>query len=209
MKIGILGGTFNPVHLGHLRAAQEVAEDIGLGKVLFVPSFIPPHKVMDEPVEAGIRLEMVRMAIESNPLFETSSYEVDRGGTSYSINTIEFVRETYKTTPYFILGMDAFNEISTWFDFKRLFSLAHFAVMSRPGSSRLPLDKVLGDLSASFRPNGNGFVNNEGCEITYVGISNLDISSSVIRKLLKKGKSIKYLVPASVEDYIEKEGLYR
>ncbi len=209
MNIGILGGTFNPIHIGHLRAAQEVAEDIGIDKVLFVPSFMPPHKEMEEPVEAGKRLEMVHMAIESNPLFEASSFEVDKMGISYSINTIEFVRKNYKTTPYFILGMDAFNDISTWFEFKRLFSLSHFAVMSRPGSSRLPLGEVLGDLASSFRPGPRGYVNPEGCEIVYVEISNLDISSSIIRKLLKKRRSIKYLVPASVEDYIEKEGLYR
>jgi len=209
MNVGILGGTFNPIHMGHLRAALEVRERVDLDKVLFVPCFIPPHKVMDGPVPAQKRLEMVSIAVGSNPAFDVSSCEIEKKGTSYSINTIEYVRAKYDTTPYFILGMDAFNDISTWFEFDRLFELSHFVVMSRPGTPKRALGAVLGDLSSSFNPTKRGYINKAGCEIIFVEITNLDISSSGIRELLKKGRSIKYLVPETLEDYIKKEGFYR
>jgi len=104
MRLGIFGGTFNPVHVGHLRVAEEVREALDLEKVVFVPSSIPPHKELDDDVEGARRLEIVRMSIGDNPFFEVSSYEVDRPGNSYSIRTIEHFRGVFGTIPVFILG---------------------------------------------------------------------------------------------------------
>ncbi len=209
MKLGIFGGTFNPIHLGHLRSAQEVSERLGLERVIFVPSFIPPHKELAHGVPGKQRLEAVRLAIRDNPIFELSAFEVEAGVTSYSIRTIEHMRREHQTTPYFILGQDAFNEITSWYEAPRLFSLAHFVIMTRPGAPRKPLEAVLGDLSEPFAPTDRGFRNAGGCEIMYLEVTALDISSSLIRSLCREGRSIRYLVPPAVEDYIAREGIYR
>jgi len=209
MKLGIFGGTFNPIHYGHLRSAQEVSERLGLTRVIFVPSFIPPHKELASGVPGQQRLETVRLAIRDNPLFELSAFEVEAGVTSYSIKTIAHIRGQHQTTPYFILGQDAFNEITTWYEAPRLFSLAHFVVMARPGAPRKPLEAVLGDLSATFVPTDTGYKNAGGFEIIYLEVTPLDISSSLIRSLCRAGRSIRYLVPPEVEAYIARERIYQ
>lgn len=208
MRIGIFGGTFNPIHIGHLRAAEEVRETLELEKIIFVPSYIPPHKELADHVLGERRLEIVRLSILSNPRFEVSSFEVESKGNSYSIRTIEHVRQAYGCTPYFILGQDAFNEISTWFEAKRLFELAHFAVMSRPGAVRLELPEVLGQSAARFAPTAKGYVGEYGNVITFLEVTPYAVSSSMIRELSKRGGSIKYLVPEEVYDYITRERMY-
>jgi len=208
MKVGIFGGTFNPIHIGHLRAAQEVKEKMPLDRIVFVPSYIPPHKDLADNVPGHKRLEIVKRAIESTPCFDVSRFEIESGGPSYSIRTIKHIREQYQTTPYFILGQDAFNEISTWFEADKLFDFSHFVVMTRPGASKISLSDILGDMSISFEPTQRGYINRIGGEIIFVEVTSLDISSSYIRALCKKGRSIKYLVPYVVEDYIYKERIY-
>jgi nicotinate-nucleotide adenylyltransferase len=208
MRLGIFGGTFNPIHYGHLRAAEEVRLAAGLTEVLFVPSFIPPHKELAGRASAAQRLEIVRLAIADNPSFRLSSFEVDQGGSSYSIRTIEHVRSDYGITPFFILGRDAFNEISSWYESRKLFGLAHFVVMSRPGASELVLEDVLGDMAAGFSRDGNGYVNTGGNRIMFVEVTALDISSSLIRELCKADRSITYLVPKEVQEYIKQERMY-
>ncbi len=208
MRIGIFGGTFNPVHLGHLRAAEEVREALDLEKVLFVPSYIPPHKELASDVPGSVRLEIVRLAVQSNPFFELSPFEVEQGGNSYSVRTIEHVRQRYGGTPWFILGQDAFNEILTWFEASRLFDLAHFAVMSRPGAERPDLRHVLGEEAARFRTASDGYVSREGNRIVFVHVTPLDISSSKIRDLCRQGRSVTYLIPEEVEEYIGSERIY-
>lgn len=208
MRLGIFGGTFNPIHFGHLRAAEEVRQESGLDTVVFVPSYIPPHKALAGSTPADQRLEIVRLAIQTNPSFALSSFEVDQGGNSYSIRTIEHARMQYGVTPYFILGQDAFNEISSWYQSERLFDLAHFVVMSRPEAGRPVLEDVLGAMSASFEKTDGGYVNGAGNRIMFVDVTPLDISSSLIRSLRKQGRSIKYLVPEEVEEYIRNERMY-
>ena len=208
MRLGIFGGTFNPIHLGHLRVAEEVRTSLELEKIIFVPSYLPPHKDLADNVVGHKRLEIVRIAIADNPCFELSSFEVDSGGNSYSIRTIEHIRETYNTTPYFILGQDAFNDILSWFEKDRLFGLTHFAVMSRPHAERPPLNETIGAHALEYHETGKGFINHDGCEIVFVDVTPLDISSSTIRTLCKTGKSIRYLVPKEVEDYIREERIY-
>ncbi|MCD6571439.1 MAG: nicotinate-nucleotide adenylyltransferase [Deltaproteobacteria bacterium] len=208
MKVGIFGGTFNPIHSGHLRAAQEVKEELPLDKIIFIPSYIPPHKDLAGGVPGRKRLEIVKKAIESNPCFGVSGFEIESGGPSYSIKTIKHIKQRYCTTPYFILGQDAFNEISTWFEADKLFNFSHFVVMTRPGASKIPLSDILGDIATSFNPTKMGYINKKGNEIIFVEVTSLDISSSYIRDLCKKRKSIKYLVPEVVEEYIHKERVY-
>ena len=208
MRLGIFGGTFNPIHVGHLRVAEEVREALALEKIVFVPSCIPPHKELDDNVEGAKRLEIVRMSIQDNPLFEVSSFEVDRPGNSYSIRTIEHFRELTGATPFFILGQDAFNEISTWYQAEKLFDLAHFVVMSRPEAPRSPLEEVLGAIAGRYRVTGRGFVNDAGNEIMFIDVTAYAVSSSQIRELCRRGKSARYLVSEGAYEYIMKERVY-
>jgi nicotinate-nucleotide adenylyltransferase len=208
MRLGLFGGTFNPIHVGHLRVAEEVRESLELEKVIFVPSYLPPHKELTDNVEGEKRLEIVRLSIQSNTHFAVSSFEVDSGGNSYSIRSIEHIRQKYECTPYFILGQDAFNEITTWFEANRLFDLSHFVVMSRPDAKRLPLTEVLRGGATRFVPTEKGFINECGNEIIFVEVTPYVLSSSLIRELCKRGRSIRYLVPEKVCDYIIRERIY-
>jgi nicotinate-nucleotide adenylyltransferase len=216
LKLGILGGTFNPIHYGHLAAAEEVSDRLGLKRVLFVPSFIPPHK-KDEDIPSVIhRMQMVRLAIADNPLFELSDIEITRGGMSYTIDTMKSLRKTMADAElYFITGLDSFLEIKTWNRWKMLLTLCAFVVLSRPGYrfqdlSRLEFMKSAED---EFADLDLGL-----CKQTVVQtgtytfflemIPLFDISSTDIRRRIKEGRSIKYLLPDEVENYIIKNKLY-
>ncbi|MBS1128005.1 MAG: nadD, partial [Nitrospirae bacterium] len=133
-RLGILGGTFNPIHLGHLAAAEEVRDRLKFEKVMFIPSFLPPHKSEEDMPSAVQRQEMVRLAIKGNPHFTVSDMEIKRGGRSYTIDTIEALRQAH-TGPdlYFITGLDSFLEIRTWKEWQRLMELCSFVVLSREG----------------------------------------------------------------------------
>lgn len=208
-RIGLFGGTFNPIHLGHLRGAEEIREAFGLREVIFIPAALPPHKMTEEIIQAYHRLEMVKRAIRKNSQFSASNVELKRPGKSYSIDTIRYFREKFEDSLYFILGRDAFVEIETWKDFQNLFSLCNFIIMVRPGltqASPLP-----GALAPAFRydEGASGWVHGSGNVVFLKEINFLDISSTKVRELVEKGGSIKYLVPPEVEAYIEKHGLYR
>lgn len=211
-RIGLFGGTFNPIHLGHLRGAEEVWQAFQLKKVIFIPSSIPPHKVTEKIIEAKHRLEMVRLAISDNPHFSTSDLELSRAGRSFSIDTIRFFQERQKDTFFFILGGDAFAEIETWKDFRDLFSLCHFIVMARPGSQKSILSSPFPEaLMSDFQhaPGEETWIHHSGHRVYFKEISFLDISSTKVRKLIEKGGSVKYLIPAEVEGYIQRHRLYR
>jgi nicotinate-nucleotide adenylyltransferase len=166
----------------------------------------------EKVIEAKHRLEMVRLATLNNPHFSSSDLELSRSGKSYSIDTIRFFRERDKDTLFFILGKDAFVEIETWKEFQNLFSLCHFIVMARPGSqkssSSSPLPKAL---IPNFRydPAKKAWRHLSGQLLYFKEISFLDISSTKVRELIKKGESVRYLIPAEVEAYIQKHGLYQ
>jgi nicotinate-nucleotide adenylyltransferase len=208
----LFGGTFNPIHLGHLRGAEEIWQAFQLEEVIFVPSSIPPHKVTGNIIEAKHRLEMVKLAISGNPHFSASDLELSRPGRSFSIDTLRFFQERQKDTFFFILGRDAFAEIETWKDFQDLFSYCHFIVMARPGFqkdiSSSPFPKAL---IPDFRhaPGEKAWIHRSGRRVYFKEISFLDISSTKVRELIEKGESVKYLIPAEVEAYIQKHGLYR
>jgi nicotinate-nucleotide adenylyltransferase len=210
--IGILGGTFDPIHFGHLRMAQELAGILNLGEVRFVPAAQPPHRA--EPLgSAQHRAEMVRIAIAGNPLFSIDTREFERSGPSYMVDTLASLRAELGagTSLYLLLGADAFLGLPTWHRWRKLFELAHVAVVHRPGSV---LDADSPHMSPELRaewlrryseyppttPNGTIL----SCEITA-----LDISASAIRESLIQELSPRYLLPEPILGYILKHQLYR
>jgi nicotinate-nucleotide adenylyltransferase len=211
-RIGLFGGTFNPVHLGHLRGAEDLREAFGLHKVIFIPAAHPPHKAAEKVVDPGHRFEMVRLATAGNPHFSTSDIELRRPGRSYSIDTVRHFLDRQEGTLFFILGSDAFEDIETWKEFRQLFSLCHFIVMTHPESGQpLPADRLPVSLLQDFRysPQNREWTHVSGHTLFFNEISYLDISSTKIRDLIQKGKSIRYLVSPEVEAYIKTHGLYR
>jgi nicotinate-nucleotide adenylyltransferase len=214
MRIGLFGGTFDPIHWGHLRSAEEVSETFRLDRVLFIPASIPPHKTDQPTTPARDRLQMVRLAVARNPRFKVSTVEIARAGVSYSVDTIRhFARKMGKGDAlFFIIGLDAFREIGSWKDFTELFPLCNFIVTSRPGSK--DTDPLLGTGVAVKRrfcydfKEGN-YRHRSGTRILFTKLADIAISASEIRARAKEGKSIRYLVPSAVETYIQKQGLYR
>jgi len=211
-KIGLFGGTFNPVHLGHLRGAEEIRETFGLREVVFIPAAIPPHKEAEGVAEARHRLQMVRLAIASNPGFSTTDIELERSGKSYSIDTIRYFRERHPDILFFILGGDAFEEIETWKEFQQFFSFCNFIVMTRPGFQKTPSSAQLPrSLVPVFRYDEEikGWMHPSGHTLHFKEITYLDISSTKVRELVERGVSARYLIPAEVDAYVQQHGLYR
>jgi nicotinate-nucleotide adenylyltransferase len=213
-KIGLFGNTFNPIHLGHLRSAEEIGESFELDPVIFIPASYPPHKNKGEILSASSRVEMVRLAIADNPRFALSEVELRRPGKSYSVQTIGHFRQRFEKDAhlYFILGLDAFLEINTWKDYPALFGLCHFIVMTRPGFEKnfspehLPVE-LEGDFCYDARK--GGYVHPSGFFIFSKEITALDISSTKIRENFQRGRSVKYLLPSPVEAFIYKNKLYQ
>jgi len=216
-RIGLLGGTFNPIHLGHLRAAQEVYEALGLAKILFMPSRTPPHKdatERDRIVSAEGRLAWVEQAIAGVDHFEIDRSEIEREGPSYLVDTLIAYhdRNPGQPPPVFIVGQDAFAEMGDWRAPSEIFALTDLAVMTRPPGQlekleqRIP-EAVIG--SFEFDPDGKRARHREaGTLIELVSITALDISSSRIRKICRDAGSIRFLVPESIRSAIEESGEY-
>ncbi|MBA4394336.1 MAG: nicotinate-nicotinamide nucleotide adenylyltransferase [Desulfobacca sp.] len=213
IRLGLFGGTFNPIHSGHLRAGLEIQETFSLDRVLFIPTAIPPHKKTNNLLPFSHRVRMVRLAIAGHPFFKASDIEKKRKGKSYSIQTLRFFKKTYgsRADLFFIVGMDAFLEINTWKDYKELFALTHFVVMDRPGYGRRLIKKFLQkEVSPEFIffPKENRFLLPQGFSVFLSPITLMDISSTRIRALRKKNQSIRYLLPEKVEEYILTKDLY-
>jgi nicotinate-nucleotide adenylyltransferase len=216
LKLGILGGTFNPIHYGHLAAAEEVRERLKLDRILFIPSHLPPHKQEADIPSAVQRFEMVRLATMGNPHFETSDIELNRQGKSFTVDTIETLRTTYPHAELnFITGLDTFLEIETWNRWDRLLSLCSFVVLSRPGYHFIDLVKIGFMKQAEQEMNKldqgelrQAVVRSGAYTVCLEMIPLYDISSTDIRRRIKEGGSIKYLLPEPVEIYIMKNRLY-
>jgi len=204
-KIGIFGGTFDPIHLGHLRAAEEVRESLELEEVWFVLSARPPHKGGFAHAQAEDRWEMLKMALEGNPHFKPCDMELKREGFSYSIDTVRELQRTLKAQLFFIIGEDAFMEIKTWKEWEKLLGSCNFAVMKRTSRGLTGFLQELG--YEKITP--SEFKNKEGTFLYLVKVTGLEISSTLIRNLVKSGSSIRYLVPDRVRKYILEKGLYR
>ena len=197
-KIGIMGGTFDPIHTGHLVTAEAIRIEYGLEKVLFIPAAHPPHKQHSQVTPSIHRYIMTTMAISSNPHFYVSPIEIERPGLSYTIDTVvELIKEYGNNTEfYFITGTDAIQELPTWRDIDHLLDICYFIAATRPG--------WIGSLDDVIKKFGN-----KGKErIHRLPTLELEISSTDIRERVRQGRSIKYIVPESVENYILKEGLY-
>ncbi len=213
MRIGILGGTFNPIHLAHLRIAEEVRDACALDQVLFIPAAQPPHKSVAEEVSFAHRLAMVELAVADNRHFRVSDLENRRPGKSYSVHTLEILhRESPGDEFFFIVGMDSFRDITSWKEYRRLFELTHIVVAARPGS---PGGDPLALLPVAIRADfcydvaAKTLRHRSGTSVIFLEETRLDISSTTIRRLVAEGRSVRYLVPAAVEDYIARHGFYR
>ena len=189
MRIGILGGTFNPIHIGHLILAEEALSKLKLDKVIFVPTYIPPHKNVEGSVKPKDRLKMVELAIADNSSLEVSTFELDSKKKSYSIDTLKAFRDIYGQAAqlYFITGSDLLKDLFSWKNVNEIFKMSKFIVANRPG---YPVKDV---------PE----------EVERVVITPIEVSSEDIRKRLKEGKPIRYLVPEKVREYIIKHSLYK
>ncbi len=199
MKIGIMGGTFDPIHLGHLAMAESAREIFDLDEVLFIPSSKPPHKAEKKIETKAHRLMMTYLAVKSNKNFHVSPMEMLREGFSYTLDTIDELERQYKHAAefFFIIGSDSMADLPTWHKSKELVNKAHFVAAERPGIE-INLEEV------------KKFFGDEGMEHIHKFITpGLDISSTDIRERIKSGRSIKYLVPEAVEEYILREKLYR
>lgn len=198
MRVGVFGGTFDPIHHGHLVAAEEVWYELQLEYVLFVPANTPPHK-RDQPVTpVHHRVTMVELAIASNPHFVLSRVDVDRPGPSYTVDTIALLHEELgqEAEVFFVMGMDSLAEITTWHKPQRLVQLCRLAVVDRPW---FQVDM------AALEAEIPGIVDS----VILVHIPGLAIASSDLQQRVRKGRSIKYQVPAAVEEYIYAHELYR
>jgi nicotinate-nucleotide adenylyltransferase len=214
MRIGLFGGTFDPIHWGHIRSAEEVREAFSLDRVLFIPASIPPHRRSRPACSARDRFAMVRLAIGSNRRFDISDVELSRPGKSYSIDTIRHYtrRRSPKNSLYFILGLDAFRDIDSWKDVQDIFSLCHLIVTSRPGNGDSMSHRTIPVAVRKgfcYDPRRKAFRYKDGKYLFFTRLTDIAISASKIRRRMREGKSIRYLVPSEVESYIEKKGLYR
>ncbi|MFQ5721435.1 MAG: nicotinate-nucleotide adenylyltransferase [Candidatus Aminicenantales bacterium] len=214
-RIGIFGGTFNPIHTGHLKAAEDVQKKFKLKKVLFIPSYIPPHKETSDVASPQHRLQMVELATSLYPQFVPSALEIEAKGKSYSIFTLRKVKELYpKALIFFILGIDAFLEIDTWKDYQKVLEQCFFIVISRPGYRLEEGMEILGGRykSRMYEASELGPIEEEvfsSFRIFLFDINSLEVSSSEIRSRIKEGRSIKGMVPEAVETYIYRHQLYR
>jgi len=218
-KIGLFGGSFNPIHLGHLRAALEVRIAFDLDTVLMIPSARPPHKRGKSMAPGKDRLEMVRLATSTTPEIVASGMEFDRPGLSYTVETIErFQAKVDDAKVHLIIGLDAFREYETWHRHADLFRLAPIIVMLRPEidvtdlhQAKNQMEKLLAKISDQYRfdPLLLRFTHPDLQPVYILEVTRLAISASHIRQLIKNNVSIRFLMPEQVERYIEKQGLYK
>lgn len=224
--LGVFGGTFNPVHLGHLRAAEQVVELLGLERMLFVPAADPPHKRGDAVAPAALRLEWVRRATSGNKRFEVDALELERRGPSFSIDTLRAIgARVAPARPVFVVGADALVELGSWREPEALLRLAHLAVMARPGTYEPdgvpaalagdapgPLERIFPPALAaefSFDPGGHAARHRSGDTwARWVPIAPLDVSATDVRARLRAGRSVRYLVPESIHDALVESRVY-
>jgi len=198
MRVGVFGGTFDPIHIGHLVIAEEAWMELELERVVFIPAGLPPHKLdhVMSPVEH--RLAMVELAIASNSHFAVSRVDIDRFGPCYTVDTIELLRDEWGggVEVYFIMGSDSLLDILTWHNPRRLIRLCRFAVVSRPGY-QVDFDEL------------DALLPGVASRVQMLNAPELAISSTDIQRRVREGLSIKYQVPEAVEDYIYQQKLYQ
>lgn len=199
-KIAVMGGTFDPIHYGHLVTAEAVRHQYNIDQVLFVPTGHPPHKLDRSITDAQHRYLMSILATETNPHFFVSRIEIDRQGLTYTIDTIQELKEQYgqETEIYFITGADAFLEIFTWKRAEELLEICNFIAATRPEYPKEDLIDSITKIEKNYR-----------AKFSFIEVPALAISSSEIRTRVNSSEPIKYLLPEAVENYIEKYKLYK
>lgn len=198
MKIGVMGGTFDPIHIGHLISAEYAREYIGLDRVLFMPSGIHPFKENSKVTKSSIRVEMTSLAIAENPYFEISRIGVDRKNTNYTIDDIRDLKKEYPNDEiYFIIGTDILDEIEKWKEFNKLTRLCKFILFDRWGRGEEYISDKISRLELLYDFN-----------VEMIKSPVLEISSTTIRNRIREGLSIKYMLPKAVENYIGKHAIY-
>ncbi|SDJ73503.1 nicotinate-nucleotide adenylyltransferase [Alkalibacterium thalassium] len=186
-KIGILGGTFNPPHLGHLIIAEHVRDQLDLDTILFMPSYEPPHKQSKQTIDHVHRVNMLERSLSDNDQFDIDLSEIERKGKSYTYDTMRLLKEKHPDTEfYFIIGADMVEDLPNWHKIDELIQLVQFVAVNRPN-----------------------YQTESAYPVIMVDVPDVDISSSMIRQKVRDGCSIKYLVTAETEKYIESEGLYK
>ncbi len=195
MNIGIYGGSFNPPHIAHLVVAESVRDQFGLDQILWIPGYIPPHKTHLKLVDASHRLAMTRLAINTNPQFSISTIEIDRKGTSFTIDTVKtLLSENPKNTYFLVIGEDSLHDFMTWRDPEGIVERVELLVYRRPTSRQRPATSE----AEVYFPN----------RIQFAHAPLLEVSSAEIRRMIHAGKSIRHLVPDPVYDYIATHNLY-
>ena len=213
MNYGVLGGTFDPIHMGHLRTAEEMVHELALAKLFLVPAAIPPHKKHVPVTDFHHRFEMAKIAVGNSHSLEVIDLEARRKGPSYSVDTLRELTSSLgpRNDLYFILGTEAFYEIHTWKEYNRLFELAHIVVVDRKG---LPFEDIfpyLEKCGITVNPEKGEpgrFIFPSGKSLIHKKVTQMDISSTRIRELVRRNVSIRFLVPDQVMDYICRNGLY-
>jgi nicotinate-nucleotide adenylyltransferase len=212
-RVGILGGSFDPIHVGHLRSGEEVAETLDLARLYFIPAHQPPHKPERRLAPDADRLAMIDLAIADNPRFRSSAIELERRGVSYSVHTLEAFRAIEPHAElFFVLGIDAYRDIQTWKDVERIFELASVVVTSRPPHGAEPTIAhlpVAARESFCYDPLTLSYRHRTGTSLHFLPITGLDVSATEIRERVRLGRSIRYLVTPPVERYVRDHRLYR
>ena len=204
--IGILGGTFNPVHYGHLRSALEVKDDFGLDEVRLIPCFQPPHR--EQPsVTALMRLHMLELAIKNQPGLKIDTRELDRQGPSYMVDTLKSLRLEFPDQPLLLfIGTDAFKHLSAWHQWQQLFAYAHIVVMTRPSYQAQDLDDFF---KARLTEDKKELAERLAGKLFFQAVTPLDISATAIRKMIAEQQNPGFLLPDAVIDYIKQNSLYQ
>jgi nicotinate-nucleotide adenylyltransferase len=200
IRIGISGGTFDPIHIGHLIAAEDIREKFRLDKVIFIPSGNPPHKDLKKVADSNVRFSMVQSAVSTNSHFEASRIEIDREGYTYTVDTLTELKNKYGDSAklLFIIGADVVLDLLNWRSYERVFKFCEFIATLRPGYHRDKFDKEIKLLNERY-----------GAVVHTVQAPLIEVSSTEVRERVSAGKSIKYLVPETVEEMIREQGLYK
>jgi nicotinate-nucleotide adenylyltransferase len=210
MRIGIFGGSFNPVHFGHLRAAEEGREALALDLVYFVPAASPPHKAEGGLAPAEHRLQMVRLATKGNRYFMVSDAEIRRIGRSYTADTARFFLSTLRQPGSLVLlmGADLFVELETWKESGELVRLCELAVHTRLGERETGQSAVAVLTRLGYTKSDDHYVHSSGQTLSFVKTTIFPVSATMIREKIRRGESIRYLLPNDVADYIDRHSLY-
>ncbi len=216
LNIGILGGSFDPVHLGHLHLANKTLKVFSLDQILWVPAHISPHKLDQKPTSATHRLNMIQCALTDEPKYKISDIEILRQGVSYTTDTVKKLTEENPNASFsLIMGCDTFKEIHNWRNCEELLTLCNLIVSNRPGFQNEEAEKTLNQLNLQYRViQSDTLKKTYQCPstnktISFFEINPLDISSSQIRKALQNGDSLKKMLPPKVERYIMEYRLYQ